>query len=193
MALPIIWFTPMDKPKSMGILNLLTVHILQPSRLIQLVLVDLGPNNQFDWRGIHITDFGIKYLSRVPLPAAQPGCLPITGSVPGTYSYWPPEIQIMAQSHATTQSDMWALGCIGYEMCMGQKLSQYNNRLAIDNYSRGGYLDMSVVDPVRFTPEIKTIIQQCLHRNPMQRCTAIQLREYIQQLLQPAAVGPNYG
>ena len=153
--------------------------------------MDLGPNNQFDWRGIHITDFGIQYLSRIPLHA-EPGCLPTTGSVPGTYSYWPPEIQFMTQCLATTQSDMWALGCIGYEMCMGQKLSHYNNRLAIDNYSRGGLLDLSVIDPVRFTPDVKTIIQQCLQRDPTHRCTAIQLRDYIQQLLQPAAVGPNF-
>lgn len=157
-----------------------------------LVLVDLGPNNQFDWQGIHITDFGIQYLTRVQLPP-EPGCLPTTGCVPGTYSYWAPEIQFMTQCQPTSQSDMWALGCIGYEMCMGQKLSYYNNRLAIDNFSRGGLLDLSGIDQMRFTPEVKTIIQQCLQLNPMERCTAMQLRDHIQQLLlQPIANGPIF-
>jgi serine/threonine protein kinase len=145
--------------------------------------VDLGPNNQFDSRGIHITDFGIQYLSRVQLPAT-PGSLPGTGSFPGTLSYWAPEIRLLYNTQATAQSDIWALGCIGYEMCVGQKLSQSNYRLAIDNFIRGGLLDLSAIDQLRFRPQVISIIQQCLQMDPLHRCSAVQLRDHIQCLLQ---------
>jgi hypothetical protein len=73
---------------------------------------------------------------------------------------------------------------MGYEMCVGQKLSHSNNRLAIDNFIRGGLLDLSAIDQLRFTPQVTTIIQQCLQMDPSHRCTALQLRDHIQCLLE---------
>jgi serine/threonine protein kinase len=103
------------------------------------------------------------------------------GVLPGTLSYWAPEIRLRTEP-SSQFSDIWAVGCIGYEMCLGQQLSHHNNRLAIDNHIQGGPLDFAQIDSQRFGAEVKYIIGECLQWNPSQRCTAFQLREYIRNL-----------
>ena len=139
---------------------------------LSTVLVDLDQNRQFQHTGIYVTDFGIRYLSR-------------TGTVDGhitsgTFSYLAPELR-NGTGTASWASDMWAVGCIGYELCLGSQLSHGFNRGPIDNLVRGGYLDLSAIDQ-RFGGELRYIIGQCLQHDPNSRCTAVQLREYIRTL-----------
>jgi serine/threonine protein kinase len=81
----------------------------------------------------------------------------------------------------TPQSDIWALGCIGYEMCIAQQLSHGRNREPISTFIAGKPLDLSHLDS-RFSDHVKYIIEQCLQREPTDRCTAQQLIDYIENL-----------
>jgi serine/threonine protein kinase len=84
-------------------------------------------------------------------------------------------------NNATPATDMWAVGCIGYEICLGQQLSLNNNRAPIDNHIRGGPLDLSCLDQ-RYDAQIRFIIHGCLELDPSRRWSAVTLRDYIQNL-----------
>src|SRR5436190_1082545 len=43
--------------------------------------------------------------------------------VPGCFQYLAPEFRHFQIVDPTTMSDMWAVGCIGYEMCLGLALT----------------------------------------------------------------------
>ena len=101
--------------------------------------------------------------------------------IPGTLSYLSPERRFRNQA-PSLQADMWALGCIGYEICIGQQLSVGNNRQPIDYYMIGGVLSLTQVDQ-RYHPHVRFIIEQCLQIDPSARCTASQLRDHITRLL----------
>ena len=104
------------------------------------------------------------------------------GLVAGTLSYLAPErLRPDPPTPPTPQSDIWALGCIGYEMCIAQQLSHGHNREPISTFISGEPLDLSQID-VRFSEQVKYIIEQCLQREPNRRCTALQLRDYIETL-----------
>lgn len=81
----------------------------------------------------------------------------------------------------TTESDLWAVGCIGYELCIAQQLSVSNNRDVIDNVAWGGTLDLSHLD-ARFGDHVKYIIENCLKPDPAERWTAAGLRTYLLEL-----------
>jgi hypothetical protein len=66
-------------------------------------------------------------------------------------------------------------------MCIAQQLSHGQNREPINTFISGGLLDLSQVDS-RFSDQVKYIIEQCLQRDPTDRCTAVQLRDFIQNL-----------
>ena len=104
------------------------------------------------------------------------------GLVPGTLSYLAPErLRSEPPTHPTTQSDIWAVGCIGYEMCIAQQLSHGYNREPIRTFISGEPLDLSQLDS-RFSDQVKYIIEQCLQRDPTDRWSALQLCDYIQSL-----------
>jgi serine/threonine protein kinase len=165
----------------MEILNLQTV-VLVWIKLMYLVLLDVLPPNSLDMSGdaVHISDYGIHCYSHYANTMAA-------GRVPGTLSYLAPEV--LATSRHTRQSDMWAVGCIGYEICIGQKLSRANNREHIDTFiARGGTLDLSRISP-RFGHNVRSIIRHCLAWDPTQRCSAAEVRDHILTLY-PAPVAP---
>jgi serine/threonine protein kinase len=125
--------------------------------------------DKFQSNLVYLTDFGIRARSYV-----ASGNL-----IEGTRSYLAPE-RVAMEWQPTKESDVWAVGCIGYEMCIGRQLSY--NRQAIDNVIEGGELDLSDVDDDIYGDEIKGIIRECLQRNPDDRCSARQLRDYIGNL-----------
>jgi len=140
------------------------------SNWLATVLIDLTPNGDFYGAGIFVSDIGIQYQSRVQTSP--------TGFVDGTLSYLAPER--FANQAFTPQSDMWAVGCIAYEICIGRQLSVGVNRQAVDNYIHYGQpLDLSATNE-RFSDHVRWIIQRCLTMDPMQRMTATELRQYIE-------------
>lgn len=124
---------------------------------------------------IHISDFGMPYCSRIPL-----GNNSI--DVPGTYPYLAPEIR-MNGTGSTRESDMWAVGCIGYELCLGRRLAENNQ--ALEAYIRDASRDPEAINsllatiPERFGALVGAVIRECLRWNPYRRCPADALRQFL--------------
>src|SRR5579859_2813562 len=101
------------------------------------VMVDRTPEGDILPENILISDFGITLHSQFPING-------VTRSVPGTYSYLAPELLSLGEQGVSASSDIWAVGCIGYELCIGKKLSE--NRETLDYHVHHGqwsgeYLD----------------------------------------------------
>ena len=134
------------------------------------VLVDLV-NGFFDPAGISITDFGLRFQTVFDTTEGRL-------IIPGTPSYWPPEAKTAGPS---LPGDMWAVGCMCYEICLGQKLSESNNRQAIDAVAGGGALDLSQLDQ-SYGQRVRYILAQCLVFQPDARWSATQMRDYLRIL-----------
>jgi|SRR5579859_6255058 len=150
------------------------------SKLI-VVLVNMtltSPNNyDFDSSNIHITDFGVTFVTQLANPTGG------YTTVPGSVQYMAPEIQNLRNIMPTTMSDMWAIGCIGYEMCLGvNMISMPEAFQEISAYINGQPLNLWRV-PARFSQNVHHVIQTCMARDPTQRFTAVQLRDFINSLL----------
>ena len=143
-----------------------------PMHVDMIVLVDLTEQYLILHSNVRLTDYGVQPLSRIQLAGNH--------TIPGTLSYWAPEIRLLGNA-ATAQTDIWALGCIGYEMCLGQALSQNNNRAALDTRIRGGPMDLSALDH-RFGYHVRYILGSCLEYNSSLRWSAMDIRNYIQNL-----------
>ena len=94
--------------------------------LITLVLVNRTTEFHFIPENIHISDFGIPYCCRLPVGNRSV-------DVPGTFPYLAPEIRESGVG-SSKESDMWAVGCIGYELCIGKRLADNNG--ALEDYIR---------------------------------------------------------
>src|SRR3954452_13963826 len=106
---------------------------------------------------VKITDFGIAW-SAGSVPLTQ------TGQVIGTASYLSPEQA--AGAHATSASDVYALGMVGYELITGHRAFDGDNSVAI------------ALDHLRDQPEplpetlpvgVRTLIERALVKDPAQR------------------------
>lgn len=115
--------------------------------------------------------------------------LPIHGQlvfVPGTRAYLAPEIRENGEASISKSSDIWALGCIGYELCLGRKLA--GNRDLLKQHVANGKKDPRPLNeliesiPPRFSVDVRSIIKACLAWDPKGRCTAIDLRGYLLNL-----------
>jgi serine/threonine protein kinase len=150
--------------------------------LIKLVLLDYD-SGSITWRNVHLSDFGITSMSQVVIPV-----LGVAKVLPGTLSYMPPEIRHHGQTYHTPASDIWALGCIGHEMCLGGRLSYGLNRAAIDSVVAGGPLELPPVDDTRYGYLIREIIRRCLVRDPQYRMTIDQLCQALESAAAEARV-----
>lgn len=145
--------------------------------MIGLVLVDRTVESRdFIPEQIYISDFGIPYCSRIPI-----GDKSI--DVPGTLPYLAPELR-QSGIGSTRETDIWAVGCIGYELCVGKKLAE--NFQPLEDYMASAKRDTNAIDvlldtvPGRFNKSVRDVIIACLKINPRQRCQASDLRQYLQ-------------
>lgn len=90
----------------------------------------------------------------------------------GTPYYMSPEI--CAAERYTHHSDIWALGCIMYELC--SRKVPFNGHSHIELIRK---INAGVTDPLPscYSPELKETIKSCLKVNPLQRPDAKQLIE----------------
>jgi serine/threonine protein kinase len=143
-----------------------------------LVLVDRNPDGRFEANGIHLSDFGIPYCHRLPIDG-QPM------DVPGTAAYLAPEVLRYGESKITTSSDIWAVGCIGYELCLGLRLA--GNRPLLKKHINNGQGNPKTMEaliasiPQRFGDKVRKTIRACLEWEPTQRCPANELRDFLLQ------------
>ena len=77
-------------------------------------------------------------------------------------------------------SDVWAVGCLGYELCTGQRLPHTIGLEVTDIQSEeyGHMIDLSEIPP-RFGSTINHIIKRCLEWEPSRRWTAENVVQFI--------------
>ena len=132
---------------------------------------------EFDPQKVHLTDFGIAHITRLP---NNTGGIHI---VPGCVQYLAPEFRKFQTVNPTTMSDMWAVGCIGYEICLGLELTTDAEWFQeIEAYVKGKPLNLWRI-PERFSQHVHFVIQGCLEREPEKRITAPKLAESLRALL----------
>jgi Tol biopolymer transport system component len=136
---------------------------------------DLKPGNvMLTKSGAKLMDFG---LARVASLAAAPGTLiesptvsrPLTaeGTIVGTFQYMAPEQ--LEGKEADARSDLWALGCVLYEMATGKRAfegaSQASLIVAIMEHEPRPILELQPLSP----PALERVVRQCLAKDPDKR------------------------
>jgi serine/threonine-protein kinase len=133
---------------------------------------DLKPENVFltSEGGVKILDFGLA-LQRVDGPEISDDSPTLAhtakGSVLGTFGYMSPE-QVTG-GRVDGRSDIFALGCVLYEMLAGRRL--FGGRTPNEILARvlqGNAPDFSDFDPTA-PPELRAIISRAVARDPARR------------------------
>jgi Tol biopolymer transport system component len=137
---------------------------------------DLKPGNVMLTRsGAKLMDFGLARAAG--LAAAAPGALtesptvsrPLTaeGTIVGTFQYMAPEQ--LEGKEADARSDLWALGCVLYEMATGQRAfvgeSQASLIAAILEHEPRPILELQPLSP----PALGHVVKRCLAKDPDRR------------------------
>jgi len=137
---------------------------------------DLKPGNvMLTKAGAKLMDFGLARAAG--LAAAAPGVMtesptvsrPLTkeGTIVGTFQYMAPEQ--LEGKEADARSDLWALGCVLYEMATGQRAfegkSQASLISAIMKDEPGPIAELAPLSP----PALERLVRQCLAKDADER------------------------
>lgn len=134
---------------------------------------DVKPGNLLltDDRVVKVADFGIARAA-----AESASSLTTTGSVLGTTAYLAPERG--TGSDAVPASDVYALGCVLYEMLCGQ--TPFTGDPAAVVYQ---HVDVSPRPPVELRPElpgaVSDFVRRMLAKDPSERPTAAQAAAFL--------------
>jgi len=149
---------------------------------------DIKPANIFVTARGHakVLDFGLAKLLRPVDEATVTASLTQAGVTPGTLPYMAPE-QLRGRK-ADARTDIYALGCVLYEMATGQRA--FRSELAPELSS--DILNRSPANPGRLNPELpaelERIILKCLEKDPENRYqSAKELMVDLRRLAQPTA------
>lgn len=103
----------------------------------------------------------------------------------GTPAYMSPE-QANAKGKITEASDIYALGCVLYEICCGSRAfpdrtaSQVLDRVRTGSFDRGDNWN-------KISPELRTLLDSALSRSPSARPSARELGDGVQRFLEGSA------
>ncbi|HVP57018.1 MAG TPA: protein kinase, partial [bacterium] len=133
---------------------------------------DLKPGNvMLTKSGVKLMDFGLARASAIaPMTGAEADSptmsRPLTekGTIIGTFQYMAPEQ--LEGKEADGRSDIWALGCVLYEMATGKPsfegTSQASLIAAIMDHEPRSILELQPMSP----PGLDRLVRQCLAKNP---------------------------
>lgn len=130
---------------------------------------DLKPSNvKVTEEGkVKVLDFGIaRKLSRTRSNLSASKTLTQAGTILGTAAYMSPE---QARGEPVDErTDIWALGCLLYEMLTGQKA--FTGRTVSDLLASvlRDEVDMGAL-PVSTRPSVRHVLRRCLRKDPRQR------------------------
>ena len=145
---------------------------------------DLKPGNILIDNGkALLTDFGLAQMVE-----SNSQSVSMSGGVAGTYNYMPPEV--FNNEPATPAADVYALGCVVYEMLTGKMLFDGVTTAAIIGaHLKGISLDEPL--PEGTPPGTREVIQIALAKDPLDRyATAAELANELQRAATDRLTGP---
>src|SRR5271154_3959480 len=103
----------------------------------------------------------------------------------GSFPYVSPEVLLNGESSLTQFSDIWAAGCIGYELCTGKQLPHVygprgNNAQDFEKFGKGIDL-MDVISG--YGGYVTYAIERCLTWDAAKRPTAAQMIENLRRYI----------
>jgi serine/threonine protein kinase len=139
------------------------------------VLLDAPTADTITPEGVHISDFGLIYYHKYKTATTRSN---IVGSPP----YLAPEVLIYGESSITPSSDIWAAGCIGFELCNGEKLNDAHGTHPVEAYLKNlrseRVRELSDV-PSRFSNFVRSVLKRCLEFESSNRPTATEMRDHL--------------
>jgi Tol biopolymer transport system component len=171
---------------------------------------DLKPGNvMLTKSGIKLMDFGLARVTGLTGPSPSGGSMaamtqsptlaqPLTaeGTIVGTFQYMAPEQ--LEGKEADARSDIWALGCVLYEMTTGKRAfegkSQASLIAAIMNQEPPSLSQLAPMAP----PVLERLVKQCLAKDPDDRWQSAgdlkrELAWIASQGLAPMGAAPTVG
>ncbi|KAG6030486.1 hypothetical protein E4U19_000461 [Claviceps sp. Clav32 group G5] len=136
-----------------------------PAGAMTVLHRDLKPENVFlgDDNSVKLGDFGLSKMIKSQ---------DFASTYVGTPFYMSPEI--CAAEKYTLKSDIWSLGCIMYELCAREPpFNAKTHYHLIQKIKEGKVATL----PAMYSPELNTVIRDCLRVNPDRRPDTAQLLE----------------
>jgi len=143
---------------------------------------DLKPGNvMLTKSGAKLMDFGLARATGMAGPAEGSGVTvaaltqsptvagPLTaeGTIVGTFQYMAPEQ--LEGSEADARSDLWALGCVLYEMATGRRAFEGKSQASLITSIMGSQpASLSQLAPLS-PPGLERLVQACLAKDPAER------------------------
>lgn len=141
-----------------------------------LVKVEHEALGFISYENVFLSDFGIRHwFSKFNRETRQ--MMRVVGTVP----YVAPEVSRGGEAALTTAADIWAVGCIGYELFTGTRL--FETEAMMEHFVNTGYVDPIQLAKLRERPKMFDVLSGCLNPNITMRSTTWKLLE----LLGPSA------